>query len=144
MFKILSFIEFYKKHKPERTVYISSYNPRSVCINSGFILDSYFANCESLAILYVNGDEKIGASIHCDPGVNELLRESKDLTLRYPKLRFARDVALFWNKQNSSNVSQLISGVKNIFRDAQIKQIPYQGYLDAYGLYVDEEILVLP
>jgi hypothetical protein len=152
MFRILTFDEFFREHKPKKSVYLSRNDPGCKCVTSGFIHNMHLAGCRSLAIFYEKGNTKIGASTHYDCETNEHLREiNKNLILKHKELIHSRDVALFWNRRNPSSrynpggdVYQLLSGVKNIFRDAEVLEIPYEGFLDSYGLSVDDGILVLP
>ena len=145
----MKFNDFFKEHKPEYTVFVYP-NSKPVCLRSGFIRTQYLEGCASVAVL--NGEDRIGAVSHLESiWVNDYLDEFKNLTLRFPELLNAQDLALLWNELNPFNrynpngdVYKLCSGLQNVFKKAELTDIPYKGCLDGYGLYVDAGILVLP
>ncbi len=100
----------------------------------------------------MNDNMRVGASTHCQPtDLNELLGDIDFLISKQPPLINATDLVLLWNKLNTYSrfnkngvVYRFRSQLESIFKGADIRDFSYPGHLDAYGIYIDEGILVLP
>jgi hypothetical protein len=148
MFRRQEYFAFLKQKTP---VYRTTvYGPGADCATEGLIETMSLGGCTSCAILSDNGINRLGSITHFRPdSVEDHLEKITRLTRIYAELKNAKNIALLWDGTNSESrrnpngkVNRLVSGLKTIFTGCEIEEIPYNGALDWYGLYVDTGTLV--